>query len=129
MAAIPYVSAESKQQIVRAEVIAKSDAFVGGVDIDTWIVEHYLQKIGSSRAEVREIGFMNLLEVAESLKIRLSIADEAKEAWFDDENFMSHELQLHRDELGEILEHQQLLEQLRQAIDEVLAIALKISII
>ncbi|MEH2184407.1 Hsp70 family protein [Nostoc sp.] len=118
------VSAESEQQVVRAEVIAKSDAFIGGVDIDTWIVEHYLQKIASSRAEVGEIGFMNLLEVAERVKIQLSITDEAKEAWFDDENFMSHELQLHRDELGEILENQQLLEQLRQTIDEVLAIAL-----
>ena len=67
---------------------------------------------------------MNLLEVAERLKIRLSTTDEAKEAWFDDENFMSHELHLHRDELAEILENQQLLEQLRQALDEVLAIAL-----
>jgi len=118
------VSVASEQQAVRAEVLAKSDAFIGGVDIDTWIVEHYLQKINSSRAEVGEIGFMNLLEVAERVKIQLSTTDEAKEAWFDDENFMSHELQLHRDDLGEILENQQLLEQLRQAIDEVLAIAL-----
>ncbi|MCF4969733.1 Hsp70 family protein [Nostoc sp. CMAA1605] len=118
------VSVAAEQQAIRAEVLAKSDAFIGGVDIDTWIVEHYLHKIGSSREEVGEIGFMNLLEVAERVKIQLSTTDLAKEAWFDDENFMSHELQLHRDELGEILENQQLLEQLRQAIDEVLAIAL-----
>ncbi|MEH2201744.1 Hsp70 family protein [Nostoc sp.] len=118
------VTVASEQQAVRAEVIAKSDAFIGGVDIDTWIVEHYLQKIGSSRAEVGEIGFMNLLEVAERVKIQLSTTDEAKEAWFDDENFMSYELQLKRDELGEVLENQQLLEQLRQTLDEVLAIAL-----
>ncbi|MUH01400.1 Hsp70 family protein [Scytonema sp. UIC 10036] len=118
------VSVTSEHQVVRAEVLAKSDAFVGGVDIDTWIVEHYLKQIASSRTEVGEIGWQNLLEVAEKLKIRLSTADEAKEAWFDDENFMSHELQLNRDELAEILEAEQLLEVLRQALDEVLAIAL-----
>ncbi len=105
-------------------MIAKSDAFVGGVDVDTWIVEHYLQKIGSSRTEVGEIGWQNLLEIAEKLKIRLSTAFDAKEVWFDDENFMSYELQLTQDELAEILETQQLLEVLRQALDEVLAIAL-----
>lgn len=118
------VRVTSQQQAVKAEAIAKSDAFVGGVDIDTWIVEHYLRKSGFGRAEVEEIGWVNLLQVAEKLKIRLSTAQEAKEAWFDDENFLSHELHLHRDELAEILENQQLLEQLRQAIDEVLAIAL-----
>lgn len=121
---VKTVSVTSEHLAVKAEVLAKSDAFVGGIDIDTWIVEHYLQKIGSGRNEVGEIGFMNLLEVAERLKIRLSTADNAKEAWFDDENCMSHELHLHRDELAEILENQQLLEQLRQALDEVLAIAL-----
>ncbi|GJD20993.1 Heat shock protein 70 [Rivularia sp. IAM M-261] len=118
------VKPASEQQAVKAEVIAKSDAFVGGVDVDNWIVEHYLQKTGASRSAVGEIGYMNLLELAESLKIRLSTTLEAKESWFDDENFMSHELQLNRDELADILENQQLLEQLRQAIDEVLSIAL-----
>ncbi|MBW4508044.1 MAG: Hsp70 family protein [Scytonematopsis contorta HA4267-MV1] len=118
------VKTTAEQQTIKAEVIAKSDAFIGGVDIDNWIVEHYLQKIASNRDEVGEIGFMNLLEIAESLKIRLSSSNEAKEAWFDDENFMSHELQLNRDEFSEILENRQLLEQLRQTIDEILAISL-----
>jgi molecular chaperone DnaK (HSP70) len=108
---------------VKAEVLAKSDAYVGGVDIDAWIVEHYLRQIGSSREEVREIGWQNLLEVAERLKIKLSTTAEAKESWFDDENFISHELQLTQPDLTEILEERQLLEQLRGALDEVLAIA------
>jgi len=116
-------SITAEQQVIKAEVIAKSDAFIGGIDIDTWIVERYLFKSGSGQEEVGEIGFMNLLEVAEKLKIRLSTAELAKEAWFDDENFMSYELQLQRDELAEILEDRQLLAQLRDCIDEVLAIA------
>ncbi|MEG4968014.1 Hsp70 family protein, partial [Microcoleus sp. B6-A1] len=108
---------------VRAEVLAKSDAYVGGEDIDIWIVEDYLRQIGSSRAEVGAIGWQNLLEIAEKLKIQLSQVNEAKESWFDDENFMSYDLQLNRDKLEEILESRQLLEQLREALDEVLSIA------
>ncbi|MEG4463780.1 Hsp70 family protein, partial [Microcoleus sp. D3_18cC1] len=109
---------------VRAEVLAKSDAYVGGEDIDIWIVEDYLRQIGSSRAEVGPVGWQNLLEIAEKLKIQVSQVNEAKESWFDDENFMSYDLQLNRDKLEEILESRQLLEQLREALDEVLSIAL-----
>jgi molecular chaperone DnaK (HSP70) len=109
---------------LRAEVLAKSDAYVGGEDIDIWIVEDYLRQIGSSRAEVGEIAWQNLLEIAEKLKIQLSQVNEAKESWFNDENFMSYDLELNREKLEEILESRQLLEQLRQALDEVLSIAL-----
>ena len=109
---------------VRAEVLAKSDAYVGGEDIDIWIVEDYLRQIGSSRAEVGPVGWQNLLEIAEKLKIQLSQVNEAKESWLDDENFMSYDLQLNREKLEEILESRQLLEQLRQALDEVLSIAM-----
>jgi molecular chaperone DnaK (HSP70) len=109
---------------VRAEVLAKSDAYVGGEDIDIWIVEDYLRQIGSSRAEVGPVGWQNLLEIAEKLKIQISQVNEAKESWWDDENFMSYELQLNREKLEEILESRQLLEQLRQALDEVLSIAM-----
>jgi molecular chaperone DnaK (HSP70) len=84
---IRTVAANSTKKVLRAEVLAKSDAYVGGVDIDVWIVEHYLRQINSSREEVKEIGWQNLLEVAEKLKIRLSSAVEATESWFDDENF------------------------------------------
>lgn len=116
-------AATGGQKVLRAEVLAKSDAYVGGVDIDTWIVEHHLQQISSSRAEVGEIGWRNLLEIGEKLKIKLSTAAEAKESWFDDENFVAYELQLSREELEEILEARLVLEQIRQALDEVLAIA------
>ncbi|MEG4276301.1 Hsp70 family protein [Microcoleus sp. MON1_C1] len=109
---------------VRAEVLAKSDAYVGGEDIDIWMVEDYLRQIGSSRAEVGAVGWQNLLEIAEKLKIQLSQVNEAKESWFDDENFMSYDLQLNRDKLEEILESRQLLEQLRESLDEVLSIAM-----
>lgn len=121
---IRTVATDSTKQVLRAEVLAKSDAYVGGVDIDVWIVEYYLRQINSSREEVKEIGWQNLLDVAEKLKIRLSGAVEATESWFDDENFFAHDLHLTQAELADILEERQLLEQLRQAIDDVLVHAL-----
>jgi molecular chaperone DnaK (HSP70) len=122
---VPAQGGNSKSQnSLRAQVIAKSDAYVGGEDIDTWIVEDYLRKLGSSRAEVGEVGWQNLLEIAERLKIRLSRENEVKESWLDEETFMSYDLQLSRDDLEDILENRQLLEQLRGALDEVLRIAL-----
>ncbi len=111
------------QKVLKAEVLAKSDAYVGGIDIDTWIVEDYLQKTASSRSEIGEVGWQNLLEVAERLKINLSQVESAKESWFDDENFIAYDLELSRQQLEEILESRQLLEQVRQSLDEVLAIA------
>ena len=118
------VAGSGGQKVLRAEVLAKSDAYVGGVDVDSWIVEHYLRQINSSREEVKEIGWLNLLELAERLKIKLSTATEATESWFDDENFIAHDLKLNRDDFAEILESRQLLEQVRQSLDEVLSIAL-----
>lgn len=113
-----------RNQGVRAEVIAKSDAYIGGEDIDIWIVEDYLRQMGSSRANVGEICWQNLLTIAERLKIKLSRLQEAKESWLDDENFISYDLELTQEKLEEILERQQLLEQLRQALDEVISLAL-----
>jgi len=116
--------AEAQKSVLKAEVLAKSDAYVGGVDVDIWIVEAYLRQAGHSRSSVGELGWQNLLEIAEKLKIRLSSATIAKESWFDDERFIAHELSLTRDQLETLLEENQLLEQVRQALDEVLAIAL-----
>jgi len=113
----------TEQKIIQAEVLAKSDAYVGGIDVDTWIVEHYLAKINSNRQEIEEIGWLSLLELAERLKIRLSTVPIATESWFDDLQFIAHDLTLKREELAEILESRQLLQQIRDALDEVLAIA------
>ncbi len=109
--------------VQRAEVLAKADAYIGGEDIDRWIVEAYLHQIGSSWAEVGAIGAQTLLEIAERLKVRLSIVEEAKESWLDESTYMAHELHLTRSQLEDILEARQLLEQVRQLLDEVLTIA------
>ncbi len=110
--------------LLKADVLAKSDAYLGGEDIDRWIVEDYLQQLGAARSTVGEVGWQNLLAIAERLKMRLSAVAAAQESWLDETTFMAHELKLDRPGLEAILEARQLLEQLRQALDEVLAIAL-----
>jgi molecular chaperone DnaK (HSP70) len=111
-------------QITKAEAIAKSDAYIGGIDIDRWIAEYFLRQTGTTRSQISESIWLNILEFAEKVKIKLSLEQEVSENWFDQENKIFHQLQLNQTELAEILEQNQLLEQLREAIDEVLVTAL-----
>ncbi|WP_204102137.1 MULTISPECIES: Hsp70 family protein [Spirulina sp. CCY15215] len=115
---------DGKKDIFKAKVLAKSDAYLGGEDIDIWIVEDYLRQMGSDRESLSEVGWQNLLEISEVLKIQLSKTEQASESWLDEETFMSYDLSLNRDRLEDILERNQLLEQLREALDEVLSVAL-----
>ena len=48
---------------------------------------------------------------------------EVRDCWFDDESWVAWELGLSQAELGQILEERQLIEQIRQCLDEVVAIA------
>lgn len=117
------VPAVPDQPVLKAEVLAKADAYIGGVDMDIWIVEDFLRRSGLERQNIPDGGWQTLLELAERMKLRLSREPVAKETWFDDETFFAHELHLTRPQFDEILESHQLLEQVRQAIDEVLAVA------
>jgi molecular chaperone DnaK (HSP70) len=117
-------TSSANAQVRQAEVLAKSDAYVGGEDVDIWIAEDYLQQKGMNREAVGQVGWQNLLELAERLKIRLSSHEEAAESWLDEETFTAYDLKLTRSHLETILENRQFLEQLRQAVDEVLTIAL-----
>ena len=95
----------------------------GGIDIDRWIAENFLRQMRVTRSQIGEIGWLSILELAEQIKIKLSLQEVCK-SWFDDKNKLSYELKLNQTELAEILEQNQLLEQLREAIDEVLVTAL-----
>lgn len=114
---------EQQSNEIQGEVIAKSDAYIGGEDIDIWIVEDYLRKIGFNKEKLGAVGLQNLLEIAEKLKIRLSKEQEVTESWLDENTFMSHEIKLDRENLEVILENQQFFSQLRNKLDEVLSIA------
>ncbi len=114
----------NSSELIKAEAIAKSDAYIGGIDIDRWIAEHFLRQMGTTRTQISEASWLNLLELAERIKIRLSIVQEVCEQWIDEEKKIYYELRLNQAELAEILEQNHLIEQLREAIDEVLIIAL-----
>jgi len=113
----------TNNQVTKAEAIAKSDAYIGGIDIDCWIAEHFLRQLGMLRSQIGDIDWLNILEIAEQIKIKLSFVPAVSEIWLD-ETMISHELRLSQDQLTEILEQNQILEQLREAIDEVLTIGL-----
>ncbi|MDP5339514.1 MAG: hypothetical protein NWQ28_13175 [Nodularia sp. (in: cyanobacteria)] len=53
------------------------------------------------------------------------ITQPVAESWFGDESFMSYELKITREKLEEILEYRQFLQQLRDALDEILGFALR----
>lgn len=113
-----------KQKTFKAQVLAKSDAYIGGEDIDKWIVEDYLRQQGWQKEDLDAITRQSLLELAERLKIRLSQDKKAQESWLDEKSFTSYNIELTRTKLAEILENQKLLEQLRNALDEVINLAL-----
>jgi molecular chaperone DnaK (HSP70) len=119
----PIANTTTHKQFTKAEAIAKSDAYIGGIDIDRWIAEHFLRQLGRTRSQIGEASWLSILEIAEQIKIKLSVVQEAMGIWLD-ENMISHALRLNQDELTEILEQNQMLEQLREAIDEVLTIGL-----
>lgn len=108
---------------IKAEAIAKSDAYIGGMDIDCSIAEYFLGQWGMTRSQLSEPAWLSILELAEQIKIQLSRVQEVQTIWIDPHR-ISHKLRLNQAELMEILEQNQLLEQLREAIDEVLTIAL-----
>ncbi|WP_071188457.1 Hsp70 family protein [Trichormus sp. NMC-1] len=122
---VKTVNNSDKNNSLRAEVLAKSEAYVGGEDIDVWIVDDYLHSQNLTPEQIGKIGYQNLLEIAERLKIQLSKNQSVSESWFDDESFMSYELKIDREKLEDILEYRQFLQQLRDALDEVLAFALR----
>jgi molecular chaperone DnaK (HSP70) len=115
----------SDLQRIQAEVLAKTDVYIGGEDIDRWIVEDYLHQLGTDRETIGEVGWQNLLAIAERLKIRLTDRDKAQESWLNEDIFMSYDLTLDRAQLEELLESHQLLEQFRNAIDEILSLGLR----
>ncbi len=108
----------SPAEAYKAEVIAKSDAYIGGLDIDRAIAEYYLRNLGKTRSQLQEAQWLDLLHCAEQIKIQLSLVPEVQISW------QGITLQLTQDQLTEILDQAQITAHLREAIDEVLTLGL-----
>jgi len=105
------------------EVIARTDAYVGGLDIDVWIVEEHLRRWGIRREDLNPLAWQMLLELAERLKIQLTHLSDVRDTWFVDQSFMAYEVSMTQSQLTEILEANGFLEQIRQSLDEVIQAA------
>ncbi|MGC1525063.1 MAG: Hsp70 family protein [Phormidesmis sp.] len=93
-------------------VLAKAGENLGGADIDRWIVEYFAktQSLPITTVTVR---------LAEKLKIALSGAEQATEAYFDEETLDSYELTLSRDRFEQILSEQNFFDRLDHRLDQV----------
>ena len=114
----------SQVKELKGEVIAKTQAYVGGEDIDIWLIEDYLRKQGIDKKDLNNVAWQNLLEIAERIKIKLSYAKEAKESWLDEDSFMAYDIAFDQEQLKEILETQELLSQLRNCLDDIISMAM-----
>ncbi|MGB7251466.1 MAG: Hsp70 family protein [Phormidesmis sp.] len=94
-------------------VLAKAGENLGGADIDRWLAEHF--------AQTQQLPITALtLRLAEKLKIALSSASSATEAYFDEETLDSYELSLDREQFEAILTGQGFFERLDDRLDQVM---------
>jgi molecular chaperone DnaK (HSP70) len=103
----------STQQAKTARVLAKYGQNLGGSDLDNWLADYFAETQGLAKSPLT-------LRLAERLKIQLSLQKQAKEVYFDDENFETYELELDRDRFESILQERQFFESLDKSMTQVL---------
>ena len=101
----------SRQALRLAKVIGKAGLALGGRDIDRWIAAALCPG---------QVLTGELLAQAERLKCALSSNEQARAIWRDPQG-RSHDLQLDRQGLARLLEHQGLIAQLDALLEAVLA--------
>lgn len=104
---------QSSQKPKTARVLAKAGQNLGGADIDNWLVDHFAATQGLPSSPLS-------LRLAERLKIKLSEATAATEAYFDDTTFESYELSLSRDRFQQILQENGFFARLEESLAQVL---------
>lgn len=109
-------SEKSGQRSSVARVLAKAGRNLGGADIDQWIAEDLVSRLGLNPG-LRSTPVM--LRLAERLKIQLSSQPEATEVFFDETTFDSYELKLDRPQLAQILNDRHFFSQCDQSLAQV----------
>jgi molecular chaperone DnaK (HSP70) len=100
----------AEKQALQAEVVAKACAYIGGVDIDQWIAEYWLEQNSTLRSSLDQRAWLALLQRAEQAKLHFP---------------STGEYQLSPTQLTDILEARSFLDQLRSTLDEALETALQ----
>lgn len=104
---------DTAQRPQTAKVLAKAGENLGGADLDNWLLDYFHQRQGIPLSPLTQ-------RLAERLKIRLSDATTAQEAYFDDDTFDTYDLALSRDQFEDILSQNQFFARLEQSLAQVL---------
>ncbi|HEY9720639.1 MAG TPA: Hsp70 family protein, partial [Oscillatoriaceae cyanobacterium] len=102
-----------------AQVIAKAGQVLGGEDIDHWLVDDFLARHGLSAAEVEE-DRLQLKQLAEQVKIRLSSEPSAELTYFSQSRFKTFQTLYSREALEDLLERHNFYLKLQSALDALL---------
>ncbi len=109
----PSARTGTAQTARTVKVLAKAGENLGGADVDRWLAEHFYQ--------VQDLPITAVtLRLVEKLKIALSSAQSATEAYFDEETLDSYELSLDRSHLEKILTEQGFFDRLDNRLDQLL---------
>lgn len=87
----------ANQKVKTARVLAKAGQNLGGSDIDNWLTDYFIQQQNLEKTPI-------VTRLVERLKIKLSTAKEATEAYFNDETLETYQFKLDRSQFDEILQ-------------------------
>ncbi|MEL6900654.1 MAG: Hsp70 family protein [Cyanobacteria bacterium J06606_4] len=103
----------AKRSPKTVRVLAKAGENLGGADIDRWLADHF--------AQTQSLPINSLtLRLVEKLKIGLSAAATASEAYFDEETLDTYDLSLDREQFEQILTDQGFFARLDNRLDQVM---------
>lgn len=87
----------------QGRVLGKSGAFLGGNDIDRWLLEDLLRRTGNEEKDCEEI-LPQLLTLARQIKEELSAGHESSRTFFDATHFKTYEFTYTLDDLLDLLD-------------------------
>ena len=90
-------------EAAKGRVLGKAGAFLGGDDIDRWLLEDLLMRAGRTAEECEEI-LPQLTTLARQIKEELSAQSESSRSFFDAEHFKTYEFRYTQNDLLDLLE-------------------------
>lgn len=87
----------------QGRVLGKAGAFLGGDDIDRWLLEDLLKRAGRTAEECEEI-LPQLTALARQIKEELSTKSESSRSFFDAGHFKTYEFRYTQNDLLDLLE-------------------------
>ncbi|TVQ48190.1 MAG: Hsp70 family protein [Gloeocapsa sp. DLM2.Bin57] len=107
------ISQNTPKKAKLAKVLAKAGKNLGGIDLDNWLVDYFVEKQGLTSSSL-------VNRLCERLKIQLSTQENATEVYFDDQSFTTYELSLDQGTFNHILQEREFFSQLDELLTQVL---------